>query len=153
MTQGTLYKLQNDAHFPPFSFFADFVCREANICNDPSFKSQVIWHHISKVRQPCKNTYIHKSHLTKQSQQRPPAVASTSAGSVQFTKCHTPSSNRNFQAKKLEKRKAFLKESGICFRSCSSTNHMAKDCKSPFSTKSVTATEMSQFTHEQLCGP
>lgn len=29
----------------------------------------------------------------------------------------------------LEERKAFLKESGICFRCCSSTNHMAKDCK------------------------
>ncbi|KAK0143480.1 hypothetical protein N1851_018392 [Merluccius polli] len=36
---------------------------------------------------------------------------------------------RGFRTKTLEERKTFLKESGICFRCCSSTNHLAKDCK------------------------
>ncbi|KAJ8369536.1 hypothetical protein SKAU_G00095640 [Synaphobranchus kaupii] len=36
---------------------------------------------------------------------------------------------RGFRTKTLEECKAFLKESGICCRCCSSTNHMARDCK------------------------
>ncbi len=37
MAQGGMYKLENQVHFPPFSFFTAFVCREACISNDPSF--------------------------------------------------------------------------------------------------------------------
>ncbi|KAG7523181.1 hypothetical protein JOB18_041139 [Solea senegalensis] len=34
-----------------------------------------------------------------------------------------------FRSKSLEERKAFLKENGICFKCCSSTTHLAKNCK------------------------
>lgn len=44
-------------------------------------------------------------------------------------KPHTLKRSRGFRAKTLEEHKAFLKESGICFRCCSSSDHVAKDCK------------------------
>ena len=37
ISQGSDYKLRYNAQFPPFTFFADFVSREAYIRNDPSF--------------------------------------------------------------------------------------------------------------------
>ena len=37
---------------------------------------------------------------------------------------------RAFREKPLEERKAFLKENGICFKCCTSTQHMAKNCES-----------------------
>lgn len=37
MSQGSQYKLQFQVPFPPFTFFTDFVCKEAYMRNDPSF--------------------------------------------------------------------------------------------------------------------
>ena len=36
---------------------------------------------------------------------------------------------RGFRARTLEERKSYLKDSGVCFRCCSSTDHVAKDCR------------------------
>lgn len=38
MSQGSKYKRDYDVSFPPFSFFKEFVCRDAENRNDPSFK-------------------------------------------------------------------------------------------------------------------
>ncbi|KAL7886933.1 hypothetical protein AOLI_G00046540 [Acnodon oligacanthus] len=37
MTQGLYYEQEHRVLFPPFSFFTEFVHREAKACNDPSF--------------------------------------------------------------------------------------------------------------------
>ena len=37
ITKAAKYKAENSAHFPPFSFFADFIYMEAKTRNDPSF--------------------------------------------------------------------------------------------------------------------
>ena len=37
MSRGSQYKIQYQVPFPPFSFFASFVCQEAHTRNDPSF--------------------------------------------------------------------------------------------------------------------
>ncbi|KAK9973155.1 hypothetical protein ABG768_023899 [Culter alburnus] len=37
MAQGSQYKTVHQVAFPPFSFFCDFICREARTRNDPSF--------------------------------------------------------------------------------------------------------------------
>ena len=37
---------------------------------------------------------------------------------------------RTFRNKSIDDRKAFLKQKGICFKCCSSTSHVTKDCKS-----------------------
>lgn len=44
-------------------------------------------------------------------------------------KTHPLGRCRSFRAKTLEESKTFLKEGGICFKCCSSTDYMAKDCK------------------------
>lgn len=35
--QGSRYKEDHNVYFPPFSFFVEFVCRQARTRNDPSF--------------------------------------------------------------------------------------------------------------------
>ncbi len=44
-------------------------------------------------------------------------------------KAHPLRKCRIFREKSLEERKAFLKENGICFRCCMSSQHIAKYCK------------------------
>ena len=46
-------------------------------------------------------------------------------------KAHPLRRCRGFRAKPLEERKSYLKEQGVCYRCCSSTTHIAKDCKDP----------------------
>lgn len=36
---------------------------------------------------------------------------------------------RSFRLKTIEERKTYLKEQGICFKCCSSSLHLARDCK------------------------
>ncbi|KAK7891083.1 hypothetical protein WMY93_023046 [Mugilogobius chulae] len=38
MSKGSKYKKDYDVPFPPFSFFKEFICTEAEVRNDPSFK-------------------------------------------------------------------------------------------------------------------
>lgn len=37
VAQGSRFKVEHNGLFPPFSFFAEFICNEARIRNDPSF--------------------------------------------------------------------------------------------------------------------
>lgn len=47
ISHDSSYKMQNQVQFPPFSFFVNFVSREAQIRNDPSFQC------TCEDRQPC----------------------------------------------------------------------------------------------------
>ncbi|KAF3699655.1 hypothetical protein EXN66_Car015342 [Channa argus] len=46
----------------------------------------------------------------------------------QTNKPHPLRKCRGFRSKSLDERKTFLKEKNICYKCCSSTNHMAKNC-------------------------
>lgn len=139
MTQGSLYKMQNLVQFPPFSFFTDFVCREAYIRNDPSFALNTTDIHATKPVNPAKN-YLHSQ---RQVSSHKTIITSTPATKSIEVSCsrsemdkqypihrkpHPLGRCRTFRAKTLEERKTFLKDSGICFKCCSSTDHVAKDC-------------------------
>ncbi len=54
MTQGSQYKTTHQVAFPPFSFFCDFVSREARTRNDPSFALSYGIHNVLKLEQPVK---------------------------------------------------------------------------------------------------
>lgn len=44
-------------------------------------------------------------------------------------KAHPLRKCRAFKAKSIEERKTILKENGLCFKCCTSTSHLVKDCK------------------------
>lgn len=55
---------------------------------------------------------------------------------------------RAFRERTLEERKAFLKQSGICFHCCSSTSHLAKNCAT-----NVRCTECDDDRHHSVLHP
>ncbi len=68
MTQGSQYKTTHQVAFPPFSFFCDFVSREARTRNDPSFALSYGIHNVLKLEQPVKKqlkgpVYTHKTEV------------------------------------------------------------------------------------------
>lgn len=48
MSLGSQYKMNHQVVFPPFSYFTDFVCREAHTRNDPSFTLSLCDGNVSK---------------------------------------------------------------------------------------------------------
>lgn len=142
MSLGSMYKMQNQVQFPPFSFFVDFVVREAQIRNDPSFTLSSSSTIAVKSGNPVKSyassrgqVSSHKTEITTVATTKPTETTSKSSNLDVYRQCpihrkpHPLKRCRAFRAKTMEERKAFLKESGVCFRCCASTDHMAKDCK------------------------
>lgn len=139
LSLGSSYKLQYQVSFPPFEVFVDFVRQQAVTRNDPSFKftgqadaplkgDKTTW----KLNRQ-KEISVHKTDVL------PPAHLASDRRDVRaddserqcpiHKKPHLLWKCRAFREKPLEERKAFLKENGICFKCCTSTRHMAKDCK------------------------
>ncbi|XP_026005436.1 uncharacterized protein LOC113010547 [Astatotilapia calliptera] len=140
MTQGSAYKLQNQGQFPPFSFFTDFVCKEARTRNDPSFAfSSFGMTTVKPENSPKRYTHSRnhvsssKTEITSTSAIKPTESASSKLDVDRqcpiHKKPHPLKRCRGFRAKTLDERKTFLRDSGVCFRCCSSTEHVAKDCK------------------------
>ncbi|KAI4876335.1 hypothetical protein NFI96_002704 [Prochilodus magdalenae] len=140
ISQGSNYKLHYNVHFPPFSFFADFISREAHIRNDPSFflSSSVTTSMKAngagmKVGSSRNFISSHKTELLSTSHSDSTGTSSARLDVGRqcpiHKKPHPLKHCRGFRAKTIDERKAFLKESGICFRCCSSSEHVAKDCK------------------------
>lgn len=127
VSAGSGYKEDNHGHFPPFDYFCDFVCYEANKRNDPSFIHQ------------SSNTILTKSEKStvRNFNNKPITVHKTDISTTDndinrncplHLKPHPLKKCRTFRNKPLEDRKAFLKEKGICFKCCPSTSNLAKDC-------------------------
>lgn len=134
MTQGSLYKLKYNVQFPPFSFFADFVCKEAHIRNDPSFTLGSSTGLSTMKSDNLVKTYTNlKGHVSAYKTDITTTLNTSKLDTDRLCpihkKPHPLKRCRGFRAKTLEERKAFLKESGICFKCCSSTDHRAQDCK------------------------
>ncbi|XP_068505307.1 uncharacterized protein [Syngnathus scovelli] len=99
--------------------------------NDPSFKA------ISQtdIPEPSKNTKMHR--------QREISVHKTDVGAAERSagakspdrqcpihkKPHLLGKSRAVREKSIKERRVFLKEHRICFKCCTSTKHMAQDCK------------------------
>ncbi|XP_041926339.1 uncharacterized protein LOC121690066 isoform X1 [Alosa sapidissima] len=127
---GSKYKEENRGRFPPFDYFTKFICYEAKKRNDPSF-ALLNTTTTSSVRAESafpktqKPIAVHKINVT-------PAEANVSSDPSKIcplhAKPHPLKKCKAFRAETLDDRKVFLKENGICFKCCSSTNHMAKNC-------------------------
>lgn len=141
MSLGSQYKINHQVVFPPFSYFADFVCREAHTHNDPSFTLSLYAGNTTKPDYLLKRQGHPKSLVSAKkaeiSQMQTPDTANNISSSKPdidkqcpiHKKTHPLRHYRGFRAKSIEERKAFLKENNICFRRCSSNRHLAKDCK------------------------
>ncbi|XP_077080710.1 uncharacterized protein LOC143733040 [Siphateles boraxobius] len=134
--QGTKYKRDNGAVYPPFSYFVQFVNDYAEMKTDPSFMLQspnIVAPKVDKT-------------LVKPTRYRVPvAVNKTDISQTNGTaqtfffnpdkqcpihhKPHSLAKCRGFRSKTLDERKGILKEHAICYKCCSSTSHRAKDCK------------------------
>lgn len=139
MSHGSNYKIHYNVHFPPFTYFADFVCREADIRNDPSFflsssAATTIKPDNSVKKMNSSRNFIstHRTEVSSMSDsdttETPSARPDVSRQCPIDKKPHPLKHCRDFRTKTIEDRKTFLKEAGICFR-CSSNKLFAKDCK------------------------
>lgn len=140
LSLGSSYKQKHQVPFPPFAVFVDFINHQARIRNDPSFNLSAQADASTKAdKSPWKinrqrDVLVHKTDVL-------PEVSSDSEGLTKrvedpkkqcpiHRKPHSLMKCRTFRAKPLEERKTFLKENRICFKCCSSTSHMAKNCES-----------------------
>lgn len=140
MSLGSQYKINYQVAFPPFSYFADFVCREVHTRNDPSFTLSLCASNATRPDYPVKRQGYSKGFVsankTEISHMQSPDAANILSSKPDIDKqCpihkkpHPLRRCRGFRAKNIEERKAFLKENNVCFRCCSSNRHLAKDCK------------------------
>ena len=136
ISKGSNYKLAHNLLFPPFTYFADFVSREALIRNDPSFSFASSAATTKPDAADKKTRNFVSTHITDVSPVSDSDTTETSSARPDVSKqCpihqkpHPLKHCRGFRSKHIEERKAFLKEAGICFRCCSSNKHVAKDCK------------------------
>ncbi|XP_067279227.1 uncharacterized protein [Pseudorasbora parva] len=128
VAQGSRFKTEHNGVFPPFSFFAEFICYEARIRNDPSFSLTRSSDIYPKERPILRMERIplstHKTDvLSDKRVENPGKYCPIHNRPHPLKKCRT------FRAKHIDERKSFLRENGICYRCCTSTSHLAKDCK------------------------
>ncbi len=149
MTQGSQYKTTHQVAFPPFSFFCDFVCREARTRNDPSFALSYGIHNVLKLEQPVKKqlkspVYTHKTEVVSGAAfQTCTGAELCSSGELEdvdktcpiHKKPHPLKRCRGFRSKPLNERKTFLREKGVCYRCCATTTHLARDCRAAIKCK------------------
>lgn len=131
LSQGRKYKREHCVAFPPFYFFKDFICREAEDRSDPSFNFPTL------APTPYKSEQL--SHMKPISVHKTSISSSDTVNEREDLDKLCPVHNRPHPLKKcrgfrkmiLDDRKKFLKENNICFRCCASTTHQAKFCETP----------------------
>lgn len=136
ISAGSKHKEENKGQFPPFEFFSRLISYEARKRNDPSFSIPSTSSSPTKFeRAPFKGTRnpisVNKTDVdsahTRSNNVK--GVSDPNKSCPIHSKPHPLKRCKAFRAKTLEERKTFLKERGICFRCCSSTTHLAKDCQ------------------------
>jgi hypothetical protein len=112
--RATKYKRDNGVPYPPFAFFVSFIRETSEAKNYPVFKFD-----ITQNRRP--EVFSRKQEIL-------------SSDKVKGNRCpfhradHQLNSCRGFLTKPFEERKKILRESGVCFKCCDSTNHTARNC-------------------------
>ncbi|XP_051792766.1 uncharacterized protein LOC127530319 [Acanthochromis polyacanthus] len=140
LAKGSQYKEQHCVSFPPFAYFTDFICSEARRRNDPSFTltptSSKTFNQYLKHEQPeremrtaKRQVSTHKTDVTTKMDSLSHKPDDIGKQCPIHQKPHPLKKCRGFRSKPLEERRTFLKENGVCFKCCSSTTHLAKNCK------------------------
>ncbi|TKS65471.1 hypothetical protein D9C73_028149 [Collichthys lucidus] len=116
--EGSRYKKDHKAYYPPFSYFVQFVNNHAEMRTDPSF-----------ILQNCGPAYAKAERtLVRQTRFKVPITTNKTQCPV-HQKPHSLAKCRGFRMKTLDERRGLLKELSICYRCLSSTEHRAKNCK------------------------
>lgn len=140
ITEGSRFKREHYGRFPPFYYFASFVCNEARTRNDPSFavlsSSQPTVKAKSFVQHSAAKfpVTVQKTDLEQGNGSAVPTMLRQTDPSKHcpiHKKPHPLKKCKVFRAKMLEERKEFLKDCGICYKCCASCSHIARDCKVP----------------------
>ncbi|KAG1927244.1 hypothetical protein F2P79_024382 [Pimephales promelas] len=138
ITTASYYKEQHHASYPPFPVFVKFVCDKAKTLNDPSFAPLLSTSGPSVCRpeRMIKPNFKTAVSVRKTEILAPKGNRESSDQKVVdpdklcplHNKPHSLRKCRGFRAKTLDQRKVILKQLAICYKCCSSVNHMAKDC-------------------------
>ncbi|KAE8628499.1 hypothetical protein XENTR_v10000047 [Xenopus tropicalis] len=136
MAHGSKFKQTYNVTFPPFTVFVDFVYQQAKMRNDPSFEL-TLPHATPSVPNTRKAVTVHKTnvfssgsfHRSADSSQEETKTKDPGKQCPLHQRPHPLLKCRAFRGKSIDDRKAFLKENHICYKCCSSTSHLAKDCK------------------------
>lgn len=136
MSTGAKYKDENGGQFPPFEFFAKFLCYEARKRNDPSFtfpsisnssrKSEKHFLRDTKTAVMVQKTDVSTTNPSKNGHEK--GNNNLNQSCLIHHKPHPMKRCKAFRAKTLDDRKSFIKKKGICFIYCGSASHLAKDC-------------------------
>lgn len=134
--EGSRYKKDHKAHYPPFSYFVQFVNNPAEMRTDPSFILQKCGTaHMKAERLPVRQTRFKVPVTTNKTQvgatnnePKAPSLDPNKQCPV-HKKPHSLTKCRGFRMKTLDERKGLLKELSICYKCLSSTEHRAKICK------------------------
>lgn len=133
---GTRYKQEHMVTFPPFHVLVNFISTEARARTDPSFnfftQAQAPAERKSKWERPARTSvYVHKTQVsgsTKFEPRESREQVDPNKHCPLHKKPHPLKKCRGFREKNLNERKQLLKDYRICFRCCSSTEHLAKNC-------------------------
>lgn len=153
---GSRYKEENGGHLPPFEFFTRFICYQAQKRNDPSFalpsaSSAPVKPEKAAFKHTRSPISVHKTNIssTGSSTNNPVKGGNDPNKSCPIhSKPHPLRLCKAFRAKSLEDRRTFLKERGICFKCCSSTIRLAKNC-----TTAVKCPECDSTYHDSAMHP
>ncbi|XP_033991975.1 uncharacterized protein LOC117487461 [Trematomus bernacchii] len=134
ISYGSRYKRDHHVSFPPFSVFADFVRTEAKARNDPSFnlsttvpmEKKSTWEKFTKMPVSVHKTQV--SSADRYESREDKKLTDPNNHCPLHKKPHPLKKCRSFREKSLEERKQLLKEHSFCFRCCSSTGHLARNC-------------------------
>ncbi|XP_062415794.1 uncharacterized protein LOC119194889 [Pungitius pungitius] len=144
LSAGSNYKENYGVCFPPFTFFTDFVHKQAKARNDPSFaltessRTQYRSERLIARQDGMKAAIsVHKTDVSTTSEPssryRAPTTKNVNVNYDEANYCplhnkpHPLEKCRTFKMKPLAERKDVLREHRRCFRCCSPT-HMAREC-------------------------
>lgn len=143
--EGSRYKKDHKAHYPPFSYFVQFVNNHAEMRTDPSFILQNCGPaHMKSERTLVRQTRFKVPITTNKTQvgaannePKAPPLDPNKQCPV-HKKPHFLAKCRGFRMKTLDERRGLLKELSICYKCLSSTDTGLKTVKLLFAAWSAT---------------
>ncbi|XP_062585397.1 uncharacterized protein LOC134247072 [Saccostrea cucullata] len=124
ISRASIYKRDNTVHFPPFSFFVQFIKEMCAIRNDPAFmfnRSVTPSNKVTKTPAPrAPGVHARRTDVNEN--------ARSNYNRCPYHKAdHSIHECNGFRAKPLIERKNFLQSRHICTRCCT-FKHLPKDC-------------------------
>lgn len=135
---GAYYKQAEEVSYPPFAYFVDFVSQQARMMSDPSFNFLTLSDEAAKTekikpsRQQDISVGVHKTEVspgTTSDTSEPPSKPDNDKLCLLHKTSHPLTTCRAFRRKPIEERKTLLRENNVCFKCCSSSSHIARNCQ------------------------